>query len=487
MRILLPFLSLFLPLSSLTAQSGIAQNKLRLWDQSTEYTSRGSVGGGTGHISQAFPPGVTRGLDKLSFIQYVIQDQRMQTKEKWEIKIAPLDTKGEPDYKRAVALVQNLTLPNGSGIRAFTITHNRNSAQNGPFVLSGLKDANKKTLLDPDEAFHFAWNFVQKANWLTDGISVWMSQAGRALPNGGSGQLTCWQSRFHREIPRPEKFDPKDATSQIIERLAWTEFNGSPGRKLYTDRAWSLTLGFAEPSLQGAAFNTTYNNSPCINPNTGYAALDPDFNNLANATQARIDDYQWTVSAGGKYAGGVALLFFAESVYQKPATIAGIDGALNLDIQSLLFGLGPFPMGLLDVTGSARLKIPFGPANSPLRKALLTLPALSAQAYVFKAGVKPSFSSLYTLRPILQPVGFKRASVTASTPLQLKKTPSMKTLYLRNDGPGALTLKTFIGNTQVGPLVKVPERMGRRITLFPAATKLEIATRKTNKTYFAYR
>ncbi len=480
-------LPLLFSLPVLKAQSGIPQNKVRVWDQSTEYTSRGSVGGGTGHLSQAFPPGVTRGLDRLSFVQYVIQDQMMQTKEPWEIKICPLDGKGEPDYKRGVVLLKNLTLPNGTGIRAFTITHNRNSSQNGPFVLSSLKDANKKALLNPFESFHFAWNFVQKANWFTDGISLWMSQAGRTLPNGGAGQLTCWQSRFHREIPRPEKFDPRDATAQIIERLAWTEFNGSPGRKLFTDRSWSVTLGFAEPTLQGAVDNKTFNNSPCLNPNTGYAALDPDFANKANGTPIRSDDYQWTVEAGGSYAGGIGLLIFSDSVYSNPVSLSGIRGTLSLDISSPLFALGVFPMGVLDAKGAGSLKISFGAANSPLRKALTKLPALHAQAYVVKAGVRPSFSSLFTLRPILKPSGFQRNTVTASTPLRIKKIPAQKTLFLRNDGPGLLAIKTFIGSTQIGPVFKVPERAALRALLFPGATIVEISTKKTNKVHFAYR
>jgi hypothetical protein len=483
-----PFFALLLaiPFSSLKGQSSVPQNKIRIWDQSTEYTSRGSVGGGTGHLSQAFPPGINRGLDRLSFIQYVTQDQKMQTKEPWEIKIAPLDLKGEPDYKRAVILLRNLTLPNGTGIRAFTITHNRNSARNGPFVLSALKDVNKKPLLNPKESFHFVWNFVQKANWLTDGISFWMSQAGRTLPNGGTGQLTCWQNRFHREIPRAEKFDSNDPTSQIIERLAWTEFNGSPGRKLFTDRSWSLTLGFAEPTLQGSVDNKTFNNSPCLNPNTGYAALDPDFANRSNSTPARNDDYQWTVEAGGSYAGGIGILFFSDSVFPNPLSLGGINGTLSLDTGSPLFGLGPFPMGVLDVKGAASLKVALGPSNSPLRKALSNLPALHAQAYVVKAGVRPSFSSLFALRPSLKPVGFQRGTVVASTPLRLKKGSLKRSLMVRNDGPGLLEIKTFIGNTQIGPVVQIPERTAVRHIIFPAATILEISTKKTKKVYFAY-
>ncbi len=478
---------LFFSLPFLKGQSSIPQNKIRIWDQSTEYTSRGSVGGGTGHVSQAFPPGVTRGLNRLSLIQYVIQDQRMQTKEPWELKIAPLDGKGEPEYKRAAILLRNLTLPNGSGIRAFTITHNRNSSQNGPFVLSALKDAKNKPLLDPNESFHVAWNFVQKVNWLTDGISLWMSQAGTALPNGGNGQLTCWQNRFHREIPRPEKFDPKDPTGQIIERLAWTEFNGSPGRKFFTNRSWSVTLGFVEPTIQGASDNPSFNNSPCLNPNTGYAALDPDFANKANASIARNDNYQWTINAGGSFAGGIGVLFFSDSVYSKPVSIAGIGGSLNVDIGSPLLSLGLFPMGILDTNGSATLKLPLGQANSPLRKAIISFPVIHAQAYVAKPGIRPSFSSLFTMRPLLQPKGFQRSTATASTPLRIQKTSSMKTLYVRNDGPGGLEIKTYIGSTRIGPIFMIPERTALRAPLFPAATTVEISTKKTGRTFFAYR
>ncbi len=470
---------------SATAQN-IAQNKLHIWDGSTEFTSRGRVGGAAGHLSEAFQPGIVRGLDKLSYAQYVMQDQNLATQEKWEIKICPIGANGLPDFAGGNAIIKNLQLNTGTGIGAFLVTHNRNTAANGPIVLSALKNAQNKKLLDANEAFHFAWHFVAKANWTTDGISVHMSQAGTQLPSGGNGQTTCWQSRYHREIPRPEKFKTADATSQIIERLAWSEINGQAG-SAFMDRSWRLELGFAEPTLQGASDNATYNNTPCKNPNEGYAALDPDFNDISKATTARLDNYKWTVNAGGDYAGGIGILFFSDSVFANPISIGGINGSLSLDIGSPLFALGGFPMGVLSATGTGSMSLNLGPKTSPLRPIVAGLPALHGQVFVAKAGKTSTFSSLWTVRPVLKAAGFTRGETTSGTPISMTKKVTDRTLYIRNDGPGAVTVQTLIGTNPIGSPVTVPERTGMRILLFPAATKVRISTKKTSKVDVAYK
>ncbi len=469
---------------SATAQN-IAQNKIHIWDGSTEYTSRARVGGAAGHVSEAFQPGIVRGLDKLSYAQYVIQDQDLSTQEPWEIKICPIGANGLPDFAGGNAIIKNLQLNTGTGIGAFLVTHNRNTQANGPIVLSALKNASNKKLLDPNEAFHFAWHFIKKANWTSDGISVHMSQAGTQLPSGGNGQRTCWQSRFHREIPRPEKFKTTDATSQIIERLAWSEISGQSGSS-FMDRSWRLELGFADATLQGASDNSTYNNTPCKNPNEGYAALDPDFNDISKATTARLDNYKWTVNAGGDYAGGIAILFFSDSVFSSPLSISGINGGLSLDVGSPLFALGGFPMGVLSATGTGSMALNLGPKTSPLRPIVAGLPAIHAQAYVAKAGKTPLFSSLWTVRPTLKPAGFSRGETTSGTPISMTKTGADKTLYVRNDGPGAVVVKTYIGTNPIGPSTIIPERTGKRVILFPAATKVTIETQKSGKVDVAY-
>jgi hypothetical protein len=367
----------------------------------------------------------------------------------------------------------------GKGIGAFLISHHRNTSQNFPIRLSSLKDSNNQPLLDTNESFHLGWQFLKKANWPTDGLSLHFSQASTALPFGGFGFLTCWQARFHREIPRPEKFRPSDPTLQIIERLAWGQpINKSP---LFLDRSWRVDLGFVGPTLQGGVDNKTYNNRPCLNPNEGYAALDPDFNNASNALVRRFDDYRWRVEAGVDYQGGSGFLFFSESAYSAPVKIGGVLGSLSLDVGGGLFSVGPLPMGRLDSKGGGGFSLDLGVGNSLLRKFFTSFPAIHAQSLVVKAGKAPWLSSLWTFRPLLKPKGFTRGVTTSGTPISLVKTAARRVLFLRNDGPGGVQIVNYLGNTRIGPITTVPERMAMKISLASKANRIQIETKKTGR------
>ncbi len=476
--------SMLLFMAPIPAQN-LAQNRVHLWDGSIEYTGRLSVGKGTGFLSQAFPSSVVRGLDGLSMISYVVQDQERKTVEPWDLKICPLDAKGKPDYKRGVAIIQSMRMIPGNGIGASWVTHQRNNSQNGPILLSRLKDAKNQTLLDPDESFHFAWHILKAANWTSDGLSVHYSQAGTALPSGGFGQLTCWNSRFHREIPRPEQFRASDPTLQIIERLGWAQGSGQTDPS-YQNMSWRLDLGFVEPTIQGAAWNPTYNNSPCQNPNEGYAALDPDFQNTFKAFIKRLDNYRWKLEAGAGYGGGQGLLFFSESVLSRPFKMGGIQGRLSLDPGGVLFSLGAFPIAL-GSQGAGSLTLDFGKDHSLLRQSLIRFPAIHAQALVLKAGKTPRLSSMWALRPLIQPSGFFRGVTKAGTPLSLTKAASRTRFYLRNDGPGAVRIATYVGSTRVGPVTRVPERCAVDVLLPSRAARIQVETNKADPVDVVYK
>gem|GEM_PF-1860258 len=488
------FLTLGVLAGAATAQTTYNFNVIREWDQSTEYTSRANVRGSAGHESQAFPRGVLGGLVNLTRVQFVMQDQNLATQEGYNFRVSPLSASGQPDYASGVNLNNTLlTLPTGTGIGAYLVTLTFVAGNGKPVNLDTIKNSQNKPLLNPYEGIHFGWQFVKGANWTSDGISVHMSQAGRQLPNGGQGNLTCWQNRFHREIPRPEKFATSDPTNQIIERLAWSTNSGQAGSS-YLDRSWRLDLFFNEPTLQGAADNTTYNNSPCKNPNTGYAALDPDFNDKGKATVKRYDDYVWTVQSNA-HIGGVGVLFLSTSVLSTPLSLPGIGGKLFINPGDPLMALGAFPLGTISNLGSGQFKLALGAggANNTLRKVITQMPAIHAQAYLVKVagGLKLDFSNVWTLRPMLDPDGtgtaYSRATTISGTPIKLTKKVTDRTLYVRNDGLDEIEVRQYIGaSTTPIRKDKIFSRMGVRVILFPAATRVEIVTTKTSKVDVMY-
>ncbi len=483
---------LFLALCSglLHAQASYNYNLVRIWDTTTEFTSRGKVRGAIGHQSQGFPPGVLGGLNKLTRVQFVVQDGNSGTVEPFNFRVSPTAASGGPDYARGKNLNGTpLSIRKGGGAASMLVTLTFPVANGKPIDLAALKDAQNKPLLDPYEVIHFGWQFTKTANWTTDGVSVHMSNGDRQMPGGGQGSLFCWRNNYHREIPRPEKFAAADPTNQIIERLAWSTVSGQSGVD-FLDRSWRLDLSFDEPILQGGADNVAYNAWPCQNPNPGYAALDPDFNDKGGASVARYDDYEWRVTSKA-HSGGVGVLFLSISTLETPLSLGGIGGKLYLDPTDPLMALGGLVMGTLNSWGGASFKLKLGKGGSTntLRKVISSLPAVHAQAYLVKlqGGVKLDFSSVWTFRPALGPTGFRRAQALSGTPVKLARKPADRSLYVRNDGLAVLRVQQFIGaSTRPVRVSKVPARMGLRVLFFPAATRVEIVTSSTRKHDLAY-
>jgi hypothetical protein len=436
-------------------------NPFEKWDRTSESTSRGLLGGAAGFLSQAFPPGFAAGLDLLRSVQYVIQDQNMATQEPWHVGFAGLDAVGHADYASTALFAKDLRLPLGTGIGAYIVTHSLMSVRIAPSC----------------EQWHFCWQLTLTANWATDGIGVHLSSAD---PSSLPLLCTTTSGTRHREIPRIDGVPAR----QIAEELAWSQ-SPPPFPPAPVDLAWRLTLGVDTVTLNGAAFNATYNGAPCPNPNFGYASLDPDLADLALGVPARFDDYQFVVTAGQPYQSGVALLYLSIAVYPGAGLPTPL-GRLFVDLADPLMALGPLTFPPLAGSGEATLTLPLGGPSSGARLAIANLPAISAQAVcVDRAAVQSRLSNLFTFRPRALPAGFQ-ASVATTAGIIVARPLLSATLLVRSDGRGTLSVQQKANATAIGPAVLVCERSAVRVSLMPATTQVELRSNKAAGTQFVY-
>jgi len=495
---------LIVSLAAITAVSSLAvaqtttlpQNKIRAWDQTTEFTTRGSNGGAAGYVSQAFTPGQVMGWTDISYIQYVAQDFQISTQDAFDIKYAPLNSKGLPDYGKSVMIIKDVKLPaTGSGIAAYLVTHNLNgtgTATNKPFKLPATA-----------EQWHLAWFLKDKpgAKWTatngpTDGQSVHMSNAGPQLPSG-TGILCVWSGSrvYHREIPRQEMV--KGSPVQIKEGLGWTSnppTTQGPQDPSSNDLSYRLDIGSTTPGLYVAVDNLVYNGKPtgaslaCPNPNEGYAGLDPDFNHNAATGTPRYDNPVWKIEAGTANGNGVAALFWSQAILPKALPVFG--GNFFLDITDPLFNASPILGGsaiVLDTAGAGKLTVNLGSNKSNLRVIASSFPNWHAQALIIHAKAGISLTNLATMRPMMKPGKFVAATADVKKPALLTRPSGSSTFFIRNDGAGALTVQTFVKTQHFSQFdVVIPERTSMRIRLFGPATNMKVLAKYSNATNFAY-
>ncbi len=492
------FLAGTVAVSSLAmAQSRVLPtNKIRAWDQTTEYTTRGSNGGAAGYVSQAFTPAQVMGWGNISYIRYVLQDWEISTNDPIDISFVKLNNKGLPDYAKGVIIVKDFKLPSVlSGKVAYVVTHmlnGRGTAANKPFKLPASK-----------EQWHLAWSLKDKpgAKWTNsagpkDGQSIHMSMAGPQLP-AGTGILCTWlgSSVYHREIPRQEMV--KGSPVQIEEKLGWTSHPSTasgPVDPSPSPLSYHLELGTTTPALSVAVENLVYNGKPtgaslsCPNPNTGYAGLDPDFNHNAATGTPRYDNPVWVIEAGTDNGNAVAALFWSQAILPQALPLFG--GQFFLDLTDPLFGASPILGGnavVLDSAGSGTLTMNLGQKASPLRRLAASFPNWHAQALIIHSKAGLSLTNLATMRPMLAPGKFVAAQADIKVPATLRPPSGSSNLFIRNDGPGELIVQTFVKTQHFQKLdVVIPERTSIRVSIFGAATHMRVVAKYSNGTDFHY-
>ena len=449
--------------AGLFAQTTNNRNPFQVWDNTTEFTSRYQIGGEAGTLSMGFTYGQTGGLNELTRTRYVMQDQNAATREPWDVGTCELNAAGVPDYAKLNAYATNMLNPASTGIRAWLWTHNPLTA-----------NPHKLNLKQCDQ-WHHAWNLQQKANWTTDGISVHMSMGAP-----WNGTLLC-SNGGHREIARAEG----NPAQPLLEKLAFSTVGTNKTPRAGGERTWRVQMDFNEPTLQGASDNTVYNTG-CPNPNKGYAALDPDIDNNGKHNPARFDDYEWTVTAGAKYAGGIAVMLHSSSAAVGRGAASPL-GQVRIEILDPLFAImGPVATQALTSTGSGTSKLTLGKGPNGLRTIVGTFANWHTQALVVKAGEKPLLSNLWSMRPKLLPAGFTKATTVSGTPANINKTAAQRTMLIRNDGPGELTVEQYRGSTKLPGSFLICERTAVRLNLSIAATIVRVTTSKTANVEFIH-
>jgi len=438
---------------ALTAQSDI--NTFGQWDRTTEYTSRATLGTKAGHLSQKHQYGVVAGITHLSRCWYVMQDQQASTQTPYDVGLTGTDNLGLPDYANTVFYSTNIGLPSTSpGIHAWGVTHTFTTPIVVPQDMTG---------------YHHVWRLQADPGWsATDGVSVHMSQG---APYNGT--ILCYNSGSHREIPRSEN------NTQIIEGLGWSEVPGGNPSAQAVDRAWRVETSADTPVLEGGTSNSVYNCSgqdPC----KGYSSFDPDFADIGSGSPGRFDDPHFTITAGSTYASGVGILFSSQACLPAPIPIFG--GQFMLDPTDPMFGL--ILPTTLDGSGTGMIPINLGTSSNPIRAALHKLPTWHTQAIVV-AGANVGLTNLFTMR--LQktytndPV-FKNANVDAGNALNVTKPTAAPSFYIRNEGSGVITVKQFVGSTQLGATVSVGDHVAVRVPLSPPTQTLKVETTVTKPT-----
>ncbi|MEZ5989214.1 MAG: hypothetical protein R3F30_08845 [Planctomycetota bacterium] len=479
----------------LAAQTTLPQNQFYQYDYTIEYVTRGANQGNPGHVSQGLTPGQIRGIPDLSKILIHLQDWEISTLDPIDLMWTKLDAEGLPDYVNGnTVIISNVSLPTtGSGVAAYLVTYNLNTTASPPILVPAT-----------DEMLHFTWYLKDNpgAKWTatpTEGQSVAMSNDA-GTPGGAGLQCILYSGRnYHQEIPRQE-FDSTQTKYQIDEEMGWT--SQPQGVPLTNQRAYRVEFASTIPVLSAQSDNIVFNNTPtggtssCPNPNRGYAALDPDFNNNdSNQTPGRFDNPSWHLEAGTGFASAPAVILWSQSMFTGPITVFG-PTPLWVDITDPLFAFSPGLNGaplVLNGLGVGDQSIPLSPNNvsgTALSAIAATFPSWHAQALVIapSTSVQTQFTNVTSMRPLLVPGKFTADKIDATqTTLMVPRlygTTKAQTMFVRNDGRGVLTIKQYFSNngtgTEItGTAVNLSERCAYRIRLHPASNSMVVSSNRT--------
>jgi hypothetical protein len=488
MRATLALCALAALTAGVSAQT-LAGNHYRTWDQTTEYTSRGSNAGSKGHLSQGYTVACIGGAKTVKGMQFVLQDQDAATQEPFNFGFCGMAASGTPDYRGTTRAnyVTNYLLPVGSGIQAWMVT---------------FTPTQPVKLPQNCEETHHCWEFVNTTNWSTDGVGVHMSQAGPQMLGTPTNTEVCYFFSgygrvVHREIPRTDPAAPVlNGNRQIQEMLGMSEGNPGPGPTIHLNRSWVNDMGFTEPTLMGSMLNKAYNapnvTNTCFDPNTGYAGQDPDLNNIGLKAPVRLDDYNYILNSD---TGQFGLMFFSNTLLCPGAPTP--FGTLHVNPGDLLFNiLGPVPMGAITGgTVSFKLFGGLGPQDSFLRKFLSSTLNLSAQALAFDTSGTHRLSNVFTFRgtldgridgKVLTTGHATRGTATGTTGTVVSKGVTDNVFYFRNDGHTVMSVQPMLNNVARGPATKVPTRGMVLALTAPGTNQLKFTFRGASKQDFTF-
>ena len=266
-------------------------NVFKVYDDSTEYTSRGNVGTNEGELLNMVPGKHFGFLRIATQMKIVCQDQNTKTAEKFWVVFRKADKTGQPD----------ITVQNGvdKGI----------IYQQGPFSISGTGTGAatawvvtlnlSKPVILPDGDFFFGVRIPASPNWANDGFSCHMS---------GYYPTSICGEHFRQGIK------PKACWGVIFQ-------NGLPNSvgEPTGDRMFNFELDVQGATLQPFAVDPA---AKCAGkkgkPDLGLAGLWPDLVDL--------EKYGYLANLGWRlrevnYASGLGFVFLAQKQLPLPINL----------------------------------------------------------------------------------------------------------------------------------------------------------------------
>ncbi len=287
----LVILSAVLGLVSLASAQNV--NEFHIFDGSTEYTSRGTLGGVEGEILNKVPGKNVGGLRLILGMGYHVQDQNAATQEVYYLIIRKADKTGKPDITQSGLIYKEgpYSVGGGSatGVKAW-------------YLRTLFK---KPVVLPSDQTFFYGIKCPSTTGWANgkDGFSIHVS-----LPNQ--------QTKCGGEHPR----------LGVNPHMAWQVpySNGQPSTPSETSdiRSYWLSLFVANPVVQPFTVDpAAYKGCTAKKgiKDLGFAAFWPDLVDKEKyGYKAR---FGWRMKAKG-FSNGVGLVFIASKKLPLPMSTA---------------------------------------------------------------------------------------------------------------------------------------------------------------------
>ncbi len=289
-----------LGLSALAYAQTPKPNAFHIYDGTTEYTSRGTVGTGEGEVLNRVPAKHFGFLRPCTKVQYVLQDQNSATPEYYSIIFRKGDPQnpGKPLVKIDPQTGKDLGIIYETGKMSYS-----GKGQGGAAAWIFTLTLSKPVIL-PDGEFFYGVHFYPAPKWTADGGSCHMS--GGYNPSGTSNAAKCGE-HFRQGIK------PK---------LAWciTYTNGKPDptkiQEPSINRSFWVKIFVQNPVVQPYTIDPA---ARCASkkgkPDLGFAGLWPDLVDLEK--NGYLANFGWRLREVN-YPSGIGMVFLASKQLPVP-------------------------------------------------------------------------------------------------------------------------------------------------------------------------
>ena len=291
-----------LGLSALAYAQTPKPNQFHIWDGSTEYTSRGTIGSNEGEVLNRVHGKHFGFLRPCTKVQYVLQDQNDQTAEYYWFIFRKADPQNpdKPLVKIDPQTGKDLGIIAQFGKYAYS-GKGKGGAAAWVFTLTL-----SKPVILPDGEFFYGIHFanVPSPGWTTDGGSCHMS--GGYNPSGTTTAAKCGEHFRQGHLPH----------------MAWciTYTNGKPDptkiQEPSINRSFNVSIYVQNPVLQPYTIDPA---AKCASkkgkPDLGFAGMWPDLVDLEK--YGYLANFGWRLREVN-YPSGIGMVFLASKQMPVP-------------------------------------------------------------------------------------------------------------------------------------------------------------------------